>query len=90
MARPLADPLQARLRAAGLTVQTAVRTGDASPEIVAGAREEQADLIAMTTHGRGGLRRLLSGSTADGVLRHASVPVFLLRRTEAELASRAA
>jgi nucleotide-binding universal stress UspA family protein len=78
------------LRTRGLAVQTAVRVGDAPTEIVRGARECQADLIAMTTHGRSGLSRLFFGSVAEAVLRRASVPVFLMRITEAEAARQAA
>jgi hypothetical protein len=37
------------------------------------------DLIVMTTHGRGGVGRLLIGSIADGVLRRSSVPILLVR-----------
>ena len=37
------------------------------------------DLVAMTTHGRTGLRRALTGSVAEYVLRHVDVPVLLLR-----------
>jgi nucleotide-binding universal stress UspA family protein len=48
------------------------------------------DLIAMTTHGRTGLRRLAFGSVAEQVLRHAPVPVFLVRVSEAEAARQAA
>lgn len=44
-----------------------------------------ADLIAMTTHGRSGLGRLLFGSIAEAVLRAAPVPLFLLKTTEAAL-----
>lgn len=77
------------LCAQGLSARTAVRVGDAATEIAAGAREYQADLIAMTTHGRSGLSRLLFGSVAEAVLRLADVPVFLIRITEAE-AGRAA
>lgn len=77
-------------RAHGLSARTAVRVGDATTEIAAGAREYQADLIAMTTHGRSGLSRLLFGSVAEAVLRQASVPVFLMRITKAESAGRAA
>lgn len=77
------------LCAQGLSARTAVRVGDAATEIAAGAREYQADLIAMTTHGRSGLSRLLFGSVAEAVLRRADVPVFLIRITEAE-AGRAA
>lgn len=38
-----------------------------------------ADLIAMTTHGRGGLARLVLGSVADKVLRGTAVPLLLYR-----------
>jgi nucleotide-binding universal stress UspA family protein len=47
-------------------------------------------VIAMSTHGRSGLGRLLFGSVAEQVLRHADVPVFLMRQTEAQVAARAA
>jgi nucleotide-binding universal stress UspA family protein len=77
------------LCAHGLSARTAVRVGDPANEIAAGAREYQADLIAMTTHGRSGLSRLLFGSVAEAVLRRVDVPVFLIRITEAE-AGRAA
>lgn len=45
------------------------------------ARELSADLIAIATHGRGGIRRLLLGSVADKVLRGASIPVLVCRPT---------
>lgn len=79
-----------RLCARGLSVRTTVRVGDAVTEILAGAREYQVDLIAMTTHGRSGLSRLLFGSVAEDVLRRANVPVFLMRIAEAEAARQAA
>lgn len=41
------------------------------------AQKEGAAYLAMATHGRRGLRRLLLGSVAEGVLRHAHVPVLL-------------
>ncbi len=81
-------PLAAQLRDKGVRVQTQVRRGDAAEEIVACAREIGADLIAMTTHGRSGLGRLVFGSVAEAVLRHAHLPVFLMRMTEAEVAAR--
>jgi nucleotide-binding universal stress UspA family protein len=83
-------PQAAELRAKGIRVQAEVRSGDAYAEILAGAREVGADLVAMTTHGRGGLGRLLLGSVADAVLRQAEVPVLLMRATERELARRRA
>jgi nucleotide-binding universal stress UspA family protein len=78
------------LVADGFRVTTTVRTGEAAPEIVAGARECQVDLIGMMTHGRTGLGRLFFGSVAEAVLRHAAVPVFVVRATEAQLARSAA
>jgi nucleotide-binding universal stress UspA family protein len=78
------------LTAAGWTVLTAVRVGDAAAEIVAAAREGEADLIAMTTHGRSGLKRLLFGSVAEAVLRNTPVPVLFHRITRERAAERAA
>lgn len=78
------------LRARGVRATTQVRFGNAVAEILAGAREADADLIAMTTHGRGGLGRLLFGSVAEAVLRQAEIPVFLMRQTKAQVAARAA
>jgi nucleotide-binding universal stress UspA family protein len=79
-------PLAATLRAKGVRVKTTVRRGEPAKEILAGAREAGADLIAMTTHGRTGLGRVLFGSVAEAVLRHADVPVLMIRQTEAQLA----
>lgn len=81
-------PLAVELRNKGIRVETFVRRGVASDEILACARETASDLIAMTTHGRSGLGRLLFGSVAEEVLRHSDVPVFLMRCTEADVARR--
>ena len=59
-------------------------------EIVAAARESRADLIAMTTHGRSGLTRLVFGSMAEAVLRRAAIPVLMLRLTKDHLSAVAA
>jgi nucleotide-binding universal stress UspA family protein len=83
-------PIAAKLRARGVKTSAVVRRGRASKEILATARDAEADLIAMSTHGRSGLGRLLFGSVAEEVLRHADVPVFMMRETEARLAGRAA
>jgi len=83
-------PIAAELRAKGVRTTTMVRRGEPDGEILAGAREAGADLIAMTTHGRSGLGRLLFGSVAEAVLRQSEVPVFLMRQTEVQVAARAA
>jgi nucleotide-binding universal stress UspA family protein len=80
--------LAAEVRSKGVRVETRVRRGEPASEITAAARETGADLIAMSTHGRSGLGRLVFGSVAEAVLRRAGVPVFLLRATEADVARR--
>jgi nucleotide-binding universal stress UspA family protein len=76
-------PIAAALRAQGIDVSWQVRVGRPAAEILAAAREAQADLIAMATHGRTGLGRLLFGSVAEDVLRHAPVPVFMISQPAA-------
>jgi nucleotide-binding universal stress UspA family protein len=73
-------PIAAGLRARGVETSWDIRVGRADEEILAAARTAGADLIAMSTHGRSGLGRLLFGSVAEQVLRHAEVPVFLMRQ----------
>ena len=63
----------------GFTVCTQVRFGDPIPEIEQCIEAEAIDLVAMTTHGRTGLRRIMFGSVALHVLQHATVPVLLYR-----------
>jgi nucleotide-binding universal stress UspA family protein len=45
-------------------------------------RSRDIDLVIMTTHGRGGLSRLLLGSVADALIRTAEVPLLLIRPRE--------
>jgi nucleotide-binding universal stress UspA family protein len=78
------------LRAKGVRVTTMVRRGEPADEILSAARDADADLIAMTTHGRSGLSRLLFGSIAAAVLARAEIPVFLMRQTAAQVRARAA
>ena len=72
-------PISAALRSQGVDTAWAIRRGRPATEILASARESGANLIAMATHGRTGLGRLLFGSVAEAVLRHAPVPVFMIR-----------
>lgn len=75
---------EATARAEGLAAKTLLRTGVPYQEIVAAAREEEADLVVIGTHGRGGVDRLLLGSVADRVIRRASCPVLAVRQADAE------
>ena len=82
----LADAYLARigegLKAKGLRVSWEVRWGNAATEIVQCALDQGIGLIALSTHGRSGLGRLLFGSVAQRVVREAGVPVLLIRPQE--------
>jgi nucleotide-binding universal stress UspA family protein len=56
-----------------------VARGEAAEAILEAAAAENADLIAISTHGRSGLARWLFGSTAGKVLETATTPVLFLR-----------
>jgi hypothetical protein len=51
-------------------------------EIVRAAEETNTDLIIISTHGHGGWARMLIGSTAERVVRHAPCPVLVVRERE--------
>lgn len=63
-------------------VSVQLRDGAAYHEIANAARDLQADLIIISTHGRTGLSHVLMGSTAERVVRHATCPVLTLRRAQ--------
>jgi nucleotide-binding universal stress UspA family protein len=68
------------LEARGLKVRTHVVVEESPVDAILNeAEDEHAGLIALETHGRGGLSRLLHGSVADKVLRGAHVPVLVHR-----------
>ncbi|HYE98840.1 MAG TPA: universal stress protein [Planctomycetota bacterium] len=71
--------LSQSLLAEGILASHRTEWGRPAEEIEYHAREEGFDLLAMATHGRSGLRRVLMGSIAETVLRHASLPVLLTR-----------
>jgi nucleotide-binding universal stress UspA family protein len=74
------ERVAATLRARSLTVQTRVVTHEQPARgILDDAEKNAIDLIALATHGRGGLKRMLLGSVADKVLRGATMPVLVSR-----------
>jgi len=60
-------------------VVSEVCAGPVAETILDYAAAINADLIAMSTHGRGGLTRMVIGSVADQVVRRAQLPVLLAR-----------
>jgi nucleotide-binding universal stress UspA family protein len=67
------------LRRQGIEGCTKLCVGDPVAAILRHASPDKADLLAMATHGRSGLRRLLMGSVAEEVVRHAAIPLLVSR-----------
>ncbi len=63
----------------GVSVRTIVRTAPPARTIAEAALTEEATLVAMVTHGRRGLGRLVAGSVTESVLRQLPVPMFVVR-----------
>ena len=66
------------LEAIGYPVAIEVRFGKTAAEVEDFIQRADVDLVAMTTHGRTGLSKMLQGSIAEHVLHHVSIPVLLL------------
>ena len=73
------ENVRSELAGAGVKVHesVAVEEGEPSSKIVEYAETNGIDLIAMSTHGYGGLKRLLVGSVADKVARSCEIPLLL-------------
>lgn len=68
-----------RMTDAGITVRSQLADkGRLTEDILEAASDTQADLIAMTTHGRRGLDRVAYGSIVENVLRKASRPMLVM------------
>ena len=78
--------IQGTLSPKGFRVRALVTVAAASEvadEICRVARDERADLIAMSTHGRTGAGRLVLGSVADKVAKTTSLPILMIRSPSA-------
>jgi universal stress protein A len=81
-ARSNVDRLGEELRAAGFAVDSTVETGEVRSTVLDFAADWGADLIVVGSHGRTGLERLLLGSVAESVVRHATSSVLVVRKAE--------
>lgn len=83
LAQDFLDGVASGLRARGATVTAEVRASNAvAKELLTMVEEGDYDLIAMATHGRGGIGRMVIGSVADKILRGTRVPLLLHRPTK--------
>jgi nucleotide-binding universal stress UspA family protein len=71
----IAEPMREK----GLDVEYVVLPGIAGETITNYGQENGFEQIASATHGHGGLRHLVIGSTADFVLHHSSLPILIVR-----------
>lgn len=62
----------------GIQVETELHHGAPHEHIVEYANNNNVDLIVMSSHGHGGIRRMLTGSTTDRVVRAAEIPVLVI------------
>jgi nucleotide-binding universal stress UspA family protein len=91
--RPLAENYLAgvadQLREEDIEVETKVVKGKAVAQIVEEAEQEKVGLVAMSTHGRSGLARLVMGSQIDRILHACEQPVLLVRPREEDTSGEA-
>ena len=73
------DKVGGGLRGKGAIMKCKMGVGNAAEEIIKAANEINADLVAMSTHGRSGLSRWAFGSVTDKVLQAGIVPMLTVR-----------
>ncbi len=78
-AKKYLEKLARSLRRKGIQVKTVAIPGRAGQAILDYANTNGMNLIAIATHGRGGLRRAVFGSVADYVLRESGLPVLVIK-----------
>ncbi len=73
------EALAGKLGETGIRIRAAVRYGKPAEEIIEHISANEVALVAMSTHGRSGLSRLVMGSGAEEVVRSSRVPVLWWR-----------
>lgn len=66
-----------KMKKEGLKAKGVVVKGRAADELLEYAKNNNVDIIIMSTHGRSGVSRWAVGSVADKIVRHSSIPVLL-------------
>jgi len=77
--RAYLETVAAELTAAGIPSEWRLGRGDPAAEIVAHARKEHVDLVAMATHGHRLINDLIRGTTVNRVRHELDIPVLLLK-----------
>ncbi|MFA5374682.1 MAG: universal stress protein [Dehalococcoidia bacterium] len=67
------------LKKIGVETQCVVLVGNAGEEILNYANKNKVDLIAIATHGRSGIKRMLFGSVTEYVVKNSKTPILLIK-----------
>jgi nucleotide-binding universal stress UspA family protein len=73
------DEARSSLERAGMTVETILRAGNPAEEIITTASEGSYELVLVGIRGMSAAQRFIIGSVAERVVRHATVPVLVVR-----------
>ena len=76
--REYLEGIAGQLKSEGFGAETAIQEGAAVENIVDYSRADGVDLVVMSSHGYGGIKRLLLGSVTDRVIRSCEVPVLVM------------
>ncbi len=77
-AKAYLDGVAGQLKSEGFEAEATIGEGATVENIVGYSREHSVDLVVMSSHGYGGIKRLLLGSVTDGVIRSCEAPVLVL------------
>jgi nucleotide-binding universal stress UspA family protein len=78
-AKEYLDAKARSLKKMGIKTECVVIVGNPGEEIVNYANKNKIDLIAIATHGRSGLKRILFGSVAEYVIKNSKLPILLIK-----------
>jgi len=73
------EAILTKLQKDGLSAEYVAAAGAPETVVLEVAKDKQADLIALGTHGRRGISHMLLGSVAERIVRHAEIPVVTVR-----------
>lgn len=79
MGNEITSDVEKAAKAAGLEAESLVLKGDPAERIIKFAEEQSVDMIVVGSHGIGEFERLVIGSVSEKVVRHAKVPVLVVR-----------
>jgi nucleotide-binding universal stress UspA family protein len=79
MGNEITSDVEIAAKAAGLEAESLVLKGDPAERIIKFAEEQSVDMIVVGSHGIGEFERLVIGSVSEKVVRHAKVPVLVVR-----------